>query len=82
MQKFTKKFSAVIIELFTLFTVLSYMPAKAAVVAPKVQYVQTPQLEYIAGDRVQFNLNAPNYGGRVQYRVVLWNDETKSYRDL
>lgn len=60
----------------------SYLPAKAAVVVPKVQYVSSPKLEYTVGDRVQFNLNAPNYGGRVQYRVVLWKDATKSYSDL
>lgn len=63
-------------------TALSYVPAKAAVVVPKVQYVSAPKLEYTVGDRVQFNLNAPNYGGRVQYRVVLWKDATKSYSDL
>lgn len=82
MQKIAKKLSIIMVALFTVFTVLSYVPVKAAVTAPKVGYVEAPKLEYTVGDRVSFNLNAPNYGGRVQYRVVLWNDETKSYRDL
>ncbi len=82
MQKIAKKLSLVMVALLTVFTALSYMPAKAAVVVPKVQYVSSPKLEYTAGDRVQFNLNAPNYGGRVQYRVVLWDNNNKQMRDL
>lgn len=57
-------------------------PAKAATIYPQVQYATEPQLEYEVGDIVNFDLHTPNYGGRVQYRVVLWNDETKSYKDL
>lgn len=82
MQKFAKRLSVAMAALLTVFTALSYVPAKAAVVVPKVQYVTAPQLEYTAGDRVQFNLNAPNYGGRVQYRVVLWDNNNKTMRDL
>lgn len=70
------------VALMTVFTALSYMPAKAATVVPKVQFVGEQKTEFTAGERVTFNLNAANYGGRVQYRVVLWNDSTKSYSDL
>lgn len=82
----------VLVALFTLVTALSYTPANAAVkkttaaakpvVVPQVKFVDQPQTEYTAGDMVRFNLHAPNYGGKVQYRVILWNDETKSYKDL
>lgn len=70
------------VALMTVFTALSYVPAKAATVVPKVQFVGEQAKEFTAGERVTFNLNASNYGGRVQYRVVLWNDSTKSYGDL
>lgn len=85
MQKLAKRFSVFMAAVMTLSMMLNFVvtaPAKAATVYPQVQYAQEPQLEYTVGDRVQFNLYTPNYGGRVQYRVVLWNDETKSYKDL
>ena len=85
MQKLAKRFSVFMAAVMTLSMMLNFVtaaPAKAATVYPQVQYAQEPQLEYTVGDRVQFNLYTPNYGGRVQYRVVLWQDETKSYKDL
>jgi carboxyl-terminal processing protease len=51
------------------------------IVVPEIK-LTSPVIQYKAGDRVAFKLNTPNYGGRVQYRVMLWNDTTKSYRDL
>lgn len=51
------------------------------IVIPEIK-LSSPVVKYKAGDRVAFKLNAPNYGGRVQYRVMLWNDETKVYNDL
>lgn len=85
MQKLAKRLSVFMVAMMTLSMMLNFVmvaPAKAATIYPQVQYAQEPQLEYTVGDRVQFNLYTPNYGGRVQYRVVLWNDETKSYKDL
>lgn len=85
MQKLAKRLSVFMAAIMTLSLMLNFVmaaPAKAATVYPQVQYAQEPQLEYTVGDRVQFNLYTPNYGGRVQYRVVLWHDETKSYKDL
>jgi hypothetical protein len=85
MQKLAKKLSVFVAVIMTMSIMLNFVmaaPAKAATVYPQVQYAQEPQLEYTVGDRVQFNLFTPNYGGRVQYRVVLWQDETKSYKDL
>lgn len=84
--KRTKRiFSVVVASLLTVFTLISNLPARtasAAVVVPKIQFASPPVTQYTAGDRVNFNINAPNYGGRVQYRVVLWNDSEKTYYDL
>jgi hypothetical protein len=71
--------------LFTVFASISNIPAQAAVkktITPEVQFADAPVTEYTAGDRVQFNINSPNYGGKVEYRVVLWDDSQKSYKDL
>lgn len=49
---------------------------------PVVEYAKTPTIEYKAGDIVKFDLYAPNYKGRVQYRVILWDGNKKKARDL
>lgn len=85
MIKIKKVFSTVLVMLFTLITVLNYAPAQAArkpIVVPQIQFANAPITEYKVGDRVGFNIYSPNYGGRVEYRVVLWNDSKKSYSDL
>lgn len=56
--------------------------AQAYPAIPQAEFVSAPVTEYTVGDRVQFKIFAPNYSGRVEYRVVLWNDSTKSYGDL
>lgn len=48
---------------------------------PLIQ-ITSPDIEYSSGERVAFNLSTPNYGGRVQYRVMLWDETTKTYSDL
>lgn len=85
MIKAKKVLSSVLIMLFTLISVFNCVPAQAAgkpVVVPQVQFATAPVTEYMVGDRVGFNIYSPNYGGRVEYRVVLWNDARKSYSDL
>lgn len=49
---------------------------------PQVSFVTAPVTEYTEGDRVRFDINAPNYGGKVEYRVVLWEDSRKTAHDL
>lgn len=84
--KRTKRFfSMAVAFLLTIFTFMSYLPAKTASakpVVPEIKFASPPVTQYTAGDRVNFNIHAPNYGGRVQYRVVLWNDSKKTYYDL
>lgn len=82
MQKLVKRISLVMVALMTVFTALSYVPAKAATVIPKLTLVGAQKTEYTVGDRVQFTVNAPNYPGKVQYRAVLYNSATKTYKDL
>lgn len=53
----------------------------AANLIPEVK-IASPDLQYNSGERAAFKVNAPNYGGRVQYRVMLWDDTSKVYRDL
>ncbi len=74
-----------LVMLISIITFFSHIPASAAVkktVIPQVAFANAPVTQYKAGDRVGFNIYAPNYGGRVEYRVVLWNDSMKTYYDL
>lgn len=80
-QKFTIAFAALFIST-VLFGRISTNATAAQVVLPKVHFITAPTTEYTAGDRVRFNINALPYGGRVEYRVVLWEDSKKTYHDL
>lgn len=87
MTKTKKSLGIVLALLFTLFTFFSYMPVNAAAKAkapavPVVQFVNTPVTEYTVGDRVGFDISAPGYGGKVEYRVILWDDSNKTAHDL
>lgn len=85
MRRNIKAFSIAFTLVFTLFTLLCGMPAKAAImktVIPEVQFSSAPVTEYTTGERVQFNIYSPNFGGKVEYRVVLWDDSKKTYSDL
>lgn len=85
-MKSTKKIFTVALAAFlTIFSATGiFLPraAQAQPTIPQVEFVSAPVTEYTVGDRVQFKIFAPNYTGRVEYRVVLWNDSTKSYGDL
>ncbi|QCX33452.1 hypothetical protein FDN13_06845 [Caloramator sp. E03] len=75
MAKAKKVLSTVLVALFTVFTVLSYVPAqsaKAATAGPKINMVAQPNAEYKVGDRVLVKFNSGSYKGIVQYRAFLW----------
>lgn len=85
LTRFKKLSSMMLVMLISIVTFFSYIPAKAAVkktVIPQVEFASAPVTQYTVGDRVGFNIYAPNYGGRVEYRVVLWNNSMKTYYDL
>lgn len=57
--------------------------ARAAIRSyPIINLKKVPKTYYQVGDRVTFQFNAPNYNGLVQYRAMLWNDNTNKYIDL
>lgn len=49
---------------------------------PVINYVEVPKTQYKAGERIFFQINAPNYNGQVQYRAMLWNENENRYVDL
>lgn len=79
-----KRLSVLMALIVTLAILLSAMPqrAEAKVIIPEIKFISAPVTEYSVGDRVRFDISTPNYGGRVEYRVVLWNNTTKTYSDL
>lgn len=84
MAKKTKWIGVFSTLIFMLTLVFNNIPVKAAkaTVIPKVQFVTVPTQEYNVGDRIRFDINSPNYSGKVEYRVVLWDDNKKQTRDL
>ncbi len=84
MAKAKKMLSAVLAALMVVLSVASYVPAQAAkaVNVPKLQMVTQPEKEYKNGDRVSLTVTSPNYGGQVEYRVILWNGTTKKQSEL
>lgn len=85
MTKARKLLGVVLIALFTLFTCLSTVPVQAVAkkpAIPKLVLTKQPDAEYTAGDRITAEVKAPNYSGRVQYRLILWDGKNKTQRDL
>lgn len=56
--------------------------AKAAPAVPKLQMITPSAAEYHLGDRVSFTVASPNYKGKVEYRVILYNGTTKKTSEL
>jgi stage II sporulation protein D len=44
---------------------------------PKLTMLVPPVKEYAVGDTISINVTSPNYGGKVEYRVILYNGTTK-----
>lgn len=85
MVKWKKALCLVLSSMLLMITFFINIPAEAARVQnqiPEIQYANAPATEYFAGDRIRFDIYAPNYGGRVEYRVILWDDNNKTYYDL
>lgn len=76
MQKFARKVSLVMVALFTMMTLLAYVPqAQAASLPTKltVKMLQDVQPTYKVGERMYFKVNVPAYSGKVEYRATLWD---------
>lgn len=85
MVKFKKILAAVIaVQVLFLFS-LGSIHTKAAtstVIKPRLQMVTQPKTEYMPGERISLTVTSPNYGGKVEYRVILWNGTTKKQSEL
>jgi stage II sporulation protein D len=49
---------------------------------PKLYMITPPDKEYKPGDTISLTVSSPNYGGKVEYRVILYNGNTKKTSEL
>ncbi len=49
---------------------------------PKLNLITSPVKEYKPGDTISLTVSSPNYGGKVEYRVILYNGNTKKTSEL
>lgn len=49
---------------------------------PKLNLITPPAKEYKPGDTISLTVSSPNYGGKVEYRVILYNGNTKKTSEL
>lgn len=84
MSYFKRSFAAIFaffyVVIFSSSSIVFAAVTKPAI--PQIRFVSAPVREYTAGDRIKFDIQSPGYSGRVEYRVVLWEDAKKSYSDL
>ncbi|EYE89507.1 hypothetical protein Q428_02580 [Fervidicella metallireducens AeB] len=95
-MKAKKLISRFMVVAFMATTCFSFAPVnaatkkntKAVVVKPKVQLASVLKKEYSIGEKVFFQVKTPNYSGKVQYTVKLFNSTknkaitSKYYTDL
>lgn len=68
---------------FTLiFNSSAALASSKTTAVPKLKMITQPLAEYHPGERVSFIVSSPNYGGTVQYRVILYNGTTKKTSEL
>lgn len=49
---------------------------------PSLRMITPPKTSYSSLDRISFVVSAPNYGNKVEYRVILYNGTTKKTSEL
>lgn len=76
-----KKIITAFLTLIILFGVNSAVSAKV-VILPKLNIIEQPVRQYSANETISFKVQAPNYGGKVEYRVILYNGTTKTTTNL
>ena len=82
MKKFRSKFNLMITAFLILSLFTAGITANARTIIPQIKYVKYPGTSYTAGDRISFAVQAPNYSGKVEYRLVLWNCTKKTYTNI
>lgn len=81
MKKLISKFVFVLLLICIILPYGYIVNAKTAII-PKLQIVTQPKSSYVEGDRISFTVTNPNYSGKVQYRVILYNGTTKKTSEL
>lgn len=81
MQFKNKLISCFMMFFYVTFILLSSISVNAQV-TPKVRLLSNLKKEYLEGDRISLRLNTPNYSGKVQYRVVVFDNERKVKKEL
>lgn len=80
--KISTKF--ILLMLFMFFFSTSCITANAAAkpVKPQIKLNVGPLKEYKPGDKATLKVSAPNYSGKVQYRVIVFNQTKKTNFEL
>lgn len=76
-----KKIITAFLTLIILFGVNTAASAKV-VILPELNIIEQPIRQYSADETISFKVQAPNYGGKVEYRVILYNGTTKTTTNL
>lgn len=76
-----------IFSIFLVFTILFGVNAltivsSKAINLPVLKIITQPNKEYKNGETIKFTVQAPNYTGKVEYRVILYNGTTKQTINL
>ena len=61
------------------------LPSRGGTVSsllPKLYLISPPEKEYKPGETISLTVTSPNYGGKVEYRVILYNGTTKTTSEL
>lgn len=84
MTKVKKIFAVLMFSLFAVFTVVGYVTTNAAstTVKPQIKVYAQPAKEYKVGDKATFKVYAPNFSGKVEYRVRVVNNTKKTYKEM
>jgi hypothetical protein len=84
MTKVRRILAVLMFSLFAVFAVAGYVSTNAAstAVKPQIKVYAQPAKEYKAGDKVSFKLYSPNYSGKVEYRVRVYNNTKKVYKEI
>jgi hypothetical protein len=84
MTKFRRIFAVLMFSLFAVFAVAGYVSTYAAssTVKPQIKVHTQPSKEYIAGSKATFKVYSPNFSGKVEYRVRVYNNTKKTFKEI
>lgn len=83
--KLKKRLCVLLTLIFTLLSIFSYSPVQARQIENNIlelNMVVQPELQYYNGDTIAVTVASPNYRGRVEYRVMLYNGTTGKISEL